>query len=311
MSAPRVLLTGATGFVGRHVTSDLLQRGYRVRAAVRDTATAALPVAVELVETGDLTPDFIWTRALGDIDCVVHAAGLAHADGQHPDGRYDLVNTQVTLSLARAAAASGVRRFAFLSSIRAQTGFSADVPLTEMDEPYPTDAYGRSKLAAERGLAALDIDWVALRPVLVYGEGVKANMAALLKLARLPLPLPLAGLKARRSILALENLAEAIAFAMTPDCPVRRAYIVADPEALSIPQMVSAMRRGLGRKPGLFTIPEALLARIAGILGQGERFEKLSAELIASPAALIAAGWVPPVQSEAALARLMAPRADV
>jgi nucleoside-diphosphate-sugar epimerase len=311
MSAPQVLLTGATGFVGRHVAADLLRRGYNVRSAVRTAATAALPAAVELVETGDLVPDFNWTIALAGIDCVVHAAGLAHADSQQTDDSYDLVNTQVTLSLARAAAASSVKRFVFLSSIRAQTGFSAGFSLTEMDEPRPTDAYGRSKLAAERGLAELDIDWIALRPVLVYGPGVKANMAALMKLARSPLPLPLGGLQARRSILALENLAAAIAFALTPDCPARRSFIVADPDAMSIPQMITAMRAGIGQQPGLFSVSEALLAGIAGIMGQGERFEKLSAGLVALPDALIAAGWVPPVRSEAALAQMMATRADV
>jgi nucleoside-diphosphate-sugar epimerase len=311
MTACRVLLTGATGFIGRYVASDLLHRGYAVRAAVRSAATVALPAAAELVGTGDWMPGFPWAAVLADVDYVVHAAGLAHADGQCTDNQYDLINTQMTLSLARAAATAGVRRFVFLSSIRAQTGFSATDPLSESDDLQPTDAYGRSKLAAERGLAALDIDWIALRPVLVYGPGVKANMAALLKLARSPLPLPLGGLKARRSILALENLASAIAFAMTTGCPARRAYIVSDPEPVSIPQIIMAARASLGRPPGLFTVPEALLARVAGILGQGKRFEKLSAGLVAPSAALIAAGWIQPVQSEAALVRLMADRADV
>jgi nucleoside-diphosphate-sugar epimerase len=306
MTTSRVLLTGATGFIGRYIASDLLRRGYDVRATVRNAATAALPAGLEIVATDELTPDFAWSAALRGVDYVIHAAGLAHADGQQADDRYDLVNTQVTLSLARAAVATGVRRFVFLSSIRAQTGFSAAAMVSEDDEPRPTDAYGRSKLAAERGLAVLDIDWIALRPVLVYGHGVKANMAALMQLARLPLPLPLAGLKATRSILALENLASAIAFAMTPACPARRPYIVSDPDALSVAQMIAAMRSGLGREPGLFIVPEALLAGIAGILGQRDRFGKLSAGLVASPAAIITAGWMPLVRSEAALAQLMA-----
>jgi nucleoside-diphosphate-sugar epimerase len=306
MTEFRVLLTGATGFVGRYVAADLLRHGYAVRAVVRNAAAAALPADVEIIAAADLTPDFAWMAALRDVDCVVHALGLAHADGRHADEQYDLVNTQLTLSLARAAAAASVRRLVFLSSIRAQTGFSADAPLSESDEPQPTDGYGRSKLAAEKGLAGLDIDWIALRPVLVYGPGVKANMAALMRLARLPLPLPLAGLKATRSILALENLAAAIIFAMKPRCPARRPYIVADPDALSVAQMIAAMRAGLGRKPGLFSVPESILAGIAGILGQSGRFEKLSAGFVAPPTALIAAGWMPRVRSEAALAQLMA-----
>ena len=98
---------------------------------------------------------------------------------------------------------------------------------------------------------------------------------------------------------------------MTPECPARRTYIVADPDALSIPQMIAAMRAGLGRSPGLFSVSEAVLAGIAGLLRQGARFEKLSAGLVALPDALIAAGWVPPVRSEAALAQMMAVHADV
>lgn len=312
MSAPAkelVLLTGATGFVGRHVATDLLARGYRVRAAVRRIASAALPAGVECLEIGDLAQALDWAPALVGVDKVIHAAGLAHADGPRDDASYDQVNTRVTLALARAAADAHVRRFVFLSSIRAQSGFSAQMALTEADEPQPTDAYGRSKLAAERGLETLDIDWIALRPVLVYGPGVKANMATLVRLAQLPLPLPLAGLKARRSILALDNLGAAIAFAMTAQCPARRAYIVADPEPVSVPEMIAAMRAGLGRRPGLFTLPERFLQVVARAMGQAARFEKLSAGLIAIPDALVAAGWAPPVASWQALTQLTAGRA--
>lgn len=306
MTASLVLLTGATGFVGRHVVADLLRRGYAVRAIVRNATSACLPDEVQVIETGDLTPDFAWTAALEGVCHVVHAAGLAHADGHLAEARYDLLNTQVTLALARAAMRANVRRFVFLSSIRAQAGFSAALPLSECDDPRPTDAYGRSKLAAERGLAGLNIEWVALRPVVVYGPGVKANMSALMRLAQLPFPLPLSGFRAGRSILAIENLADAIAFCLRADCPARRAYIVADPDPLDMARIIAAMREGLGRSPGLFSVPAVFLAMIAWALGQNERYEKLASGLVASPAALIDAGWKPPVRSEAALAQLMA-----
>ena len=219
MSGERILLTGASGFVGRHLLRDLLARGYRVRTVGRTTPPAGPDV--EHVTIGDLGTPIDWRPLLDGVDHVVHSAGLAHADGDIAEERYQAVNTQATLALARAAQAAGVRRFVFLSSIRAQSGPVSDRPLSESDTPAPTDAYGRSKLAAEQGLAGLDLDWVALRPVLVYGPGVKANMAALVKLARLPLPLPLGGLSAKRSLLAIENLSEAIAFALTEACPAR------------------------------------------------------------------------------------------
>jgi nucleoside-diphosphate-sugar epimerase len=121
-----------------------------------------------------------------------------------------VLNTEATIGLARAARRAGAKRFVFLSSIRAQCGPTSDTVLTEAVEPRPTDAYGKSKLAAERGLAELDLDWVSLRAVLVYGPGVKGNMAQLMRLARSPFPLPLGSLGARRSLLALENLSAAI-----------------------------------------------------------------------------------------------------
>lgn len=308
MNGERVLLTGASGFVGRHLLHDLIARGYRVRTAGRGTAPIA--PAVEHMAIGDLGAPIDWQPLLEGVDHVVHSAGLAHADGDTPEERYQAVNTQATLALARAAQAAGVRRFVFLSSIRAQSGPISGAPISEADAPAPTDAYGRSKLAAEQGLAKLDLDWIALRPVLVYGPGVKANMAALLKLARLPLPLPLGGLSAKRSLLAIENLSEAIAFALTRVCSARRSYIVADPEPLSVAQMLAAMRAGLDRGPGLIPVPPSLLALAARLAGRSGAYERMANSLVASPAALIKAGWRPPAETKAALGQLAANRAD-
>lgn len=303
MSA-RVLVTGASGFVGRHLVRALAEAGYGVRAASR-IAGAAIQ-GVEPVAIGDLGAAIDWPRLLAGVDHVVHAAGLAHADGELPEERYRQVNTQATLDLARAAQAAGIRRFVFLSSIRAQSGPIGERPLSEADTPAPTDAYGRSKLAAEQGLAELDLDWVALRPVLVYGPGVKANMAALVRLARLPVPLPLGGLAAQRSLLAVENLCGAIAFALSEDCPPRRSYVVADPEPLSVAEMLAAMRAGLGRRPGLIALPPAWLAFAARLAGRPAAYERLAGGLVACPDALISAGWRPRVETRAALARLAA-----
>ncbi|MCV9938062.1 NAD-dependent epimerase/dehydratase family protein [Boseaceae bacterium BT-24-1] len=304
MSGEHVLLTGATGFVGRHLLHDLVARGYRVRTAGRG-AVPAIP-NVEHVAIDDLGTPIDWLPLLAGVDHVVHSAGLAHADGDIPEERYRAVNTDATLALARAAQVAGVQRFIFLSSIRAQSGPVSDRLLSEADVPSPTDAYGRSKLAAEQGLAGLDLDWVALRPVLVYGPGVKANMAALLKLARLPMPLPLGALSAKRSLLAIENLAEAVAFALSEACPARRSYIVSDPEPLSVAEMLTAMRAGLARGPGLIAVPLPLLALVAQLSGRSAAFKRLAKGFVAAPGALISAGWQPPAETKAALARLAA-----
>jgi UDP-glucose 4-epimerase len=176
--------------------------------------------------------------------------------------------------------------------------------LTEDLPPQPTDAYGRSKLAAEEGLAQLDLDWVALRLVLVYGAGVKGNMAELLRFARAPYPLPLGALRGRRSLLALDNLVAAIDTVLAAPGRLRQPLIAADPAALTIPEMIAALRGGLGRSPGLVPVPPALLKAALHAAGRTETYQRLAGSLVAEPAALLKLGWKPPVTTVQALAAL-------
>jgi nucleoside-diphosphate-sugar epimerase len=222
----------------------------------------------------------------------------------HPEDDYRVLNTEATVGLARAAERAGVKRFVFLSSIRAQSGPVSDTVLTEDLPAQPTDPYGRSKLAAEEGLATLSIDWVALRPVLVYGPGVKGNMAALLALAQSPWPLPLGGLSAKRSLLCLDNLAAAVDTVLKAPGPLRRPFIVADPEPVTIPEMVTALRRGFGRGPGLIPVPSFVLKGAAALAGRSEAYERLAGSLVASPEALRNLGWQPVSSTRDALAEL-------
>ena len=301
MTGPLVALTGATGFIGRHLLRELPKRGWRVRVLLR--RPAELPPEASGAVVGDLARPQNMAAALAGVDAVIHSAGIAHVSGV-PEDDYRVLNTEATIGLARAAEKARARRFVFLSSVRAQTGPAADGVVTEADASKPTDAYGRSKLAAEEGLAALAIDWVALRPVLVYGPGVKGNMAALVRLARSPYPLPLGGLTARRSLLALDNLAAAIDTVLAVPGPLRRPLIVADPEPLTVPAMIAALREGLGRGPGLFPVPQRLMEAAFRALGRAEVFERLAGSLVASPAALQALGWAPPVGTREGLAAL-------
>jgi nucleoside-diphosphate-sugar epimerase len=302
-----IALTGATGFIGRHLLTDLTARGYRVRVLLR--RPTALPEGAASAVVGDLTRPINMAAALAGVDAVVHSAGLAHADlgasmSGAPEDDYRTLNTEATRRLAEAAARAKVRRFVFLSSIRAQVGPSAGGVVLEDDPASPTDAYGRSKLAAERALAETGLDWVALRPVLVYGAGVKGNMAALLRLARSPYPLPLGSLAARRSLIALDSLSEAVNAVLRAPQPLRRALIAADPDPLGLAEMIAALRAGLGRRPGLVPVPAAFLRLGCRMTGREALFARVAEGLVAQADGLPALGWRPAGTTRDGLARL-------
>jgi UDP-glucose 4-epimerase len=198
-----------------------------------------------------------------------------------------------------------VRRFVFISSVRAQAGASDPRILTEAMEPRPTDAFGRSKLAAEQSLAEVGIDWVALRLATVYGPDVTGNMAQLIRLAHSRAPLPFGALTARRSLLSLDNFAAAVDCVLNVDGPLRRVLITADPQPLTLGEMVAAMRRGLNRRPGLVPVPASILQTMLRAAGQADAYERLAKPLVADASALLRLGWTPPVSTEAGLEQLM------
>jgi nucleoside-diphosphate-sugar epimerase len=300
---PLIALTGATGFIGKFLLRELPKLGYRLRVLLR--RPSALPMESASAVVGDLARPQNMAAALADVGAVIHSAGLAHAMSGLPEDDYRMLNTEATIRLARAAQRAGVKRFVFLSSIRAQSGPSSEQVLTETLAPQPTDAYGRSKLAAEQGLAELDLDWAALRLTLVYGPGVKGNMAELLRLARSPYPLPFASLRAKRSLLALENLVGSIDTVLAAAEPLRQALIVADPEPLTIADMIAALRLGLQRKPGLLPVPPQLLELALRATGRAEIYQRLAGSLVADPSALMRLGWVPRVTSAEGLRALV------
>jgi len=299
---PLVALTGATGFIGQYLLKELSRRGYRLRVLLR--RPTMLPEGCASVLIGDLSRPYNMSEALAEVDAVIHTAGLANAMSGLPEDDYRLFNTEATVRFARAAERARVKRFVFLSSIRAQSGPTAEGVLTEKREPHPTDAYGRSKLEAEKGLAQTGLDWAALRLALVYGPGAQGNVARLLKLARSPYPLPLAGLRARHSLLALDNLVEAVDRVLAAPAPLKRPFIVADPKPLTIGEIVAALRQGLGRRAGLFYVPRPMLEAALRAAGHGGNCEPLFGSLVADPSALSRLDWTPPVATQQGLASL-------
>jgi UDP-glucose 4-epimerase len=202
-----------------------------------------------------------------------------------------------------------VKRIVLMSSIRAQCGPVSSGCVSETDTPAPTDAYGRSKLAGERALAAAlagsSTEHVILRPVVIYGAHAKGNMATLARLARSPIPVPFANLTAQRSVLAIPNLLDAVAHALSAPGLAGQTCIVADPEALTLPEMIAALRAGLGRRAGVLPLAVGLIGRAAALVGRGETLNRLTGGLAVDVSRLRSSGWRPQFGSEVGLYRWM------
>jgi nucleoside-diphosphate-sugar epimerase len=303
MSA-RVLVTGASGFVGRPLVDALVGAGHRVRATTRQPGEARFPAGVETVATGDYRQPVDWAPLLAGVDSVVHLAGIAHIGPAIDEADYDRVVHAATAELAAACSKAGTRRFVVMSSVRAQSGPAADGVLTEDDAPRPTEAYGRAKLRAEAAVRAAGVPWTILRPTMVYGAGAKGNLALLLRVADSPWPLPLAGLANRRSLVSLDNLIAAVRFVLGADVAVRQVYLVADPTPVTLPQIIAALRRGLGRAPRLYPVPLAVFAHTCRLIGRGDVWERIGGSLVVDSGKLIAAGWRPDADTLGTLARI-------
>jgi nucleoside-diphosphate-sugar epimerase len=303
--AQRILVTGASGFIGQHVVRVLADRGYSIRAAARHPIVFENP-RVEGVAVGDMSRSFAAEFLVRGVDAIIHAAGLSHAGTNLPPEAYTAINVDATRQLAKAARSARVKRFVLMSSIRSQVGVTHPEIVTEATPAAPTDAYGRSKLAAETIMAQMlegsQTRWTVMRPVLVYGPGVKGNMATLLKIAALPVPLPFGALKGRRSLVSIGNLISALQYVLQTQTAEDRTFIVADGQALTMAEIIRALRRGLGRHEMMLPIPDASVARLLRLAGKADFAERLTGDLIADAVGLRRIGWAAPEATADALA---------
>ena len=304
MTGRKVLITGASGFIGKPMVRALAASGWTVRAAARDPAAIPDIAGVERVTLPDFSRPADWSPLVEGVSHVVHLAGIAHAPGQLPDEIYARINTEIVGELANAAHGR-VERLVLMSSVRAQAGLSAGHVITETDPAKPTDAYGRSKLEAERLVSESGVPFTVLRPAVVYGRGVKGNIASLATLAQTPMPLPFGGLDNRRSLLALENLAVAIDLVLTSPKAEGEIFLVADSEPISVADMVAAMREGLGRAPHLIRVPAAGVKRLMATFGKEAEWERLSGNFVIDAAKLRGIGWTPRVKTREGIAAMM------
>jgi nucleoside-diphosphate-sugar epimerase len=295
-----ILVTGADGFVGRRLCESLARTGHDVRRAVRRVSGPALPPSVATV--GDIGPGTDWRGALDGAAAVVHLAARTHVlreTAADPLAEYRRINVEGARSLATQAAASGVRRLVFMSSVKVNGETAAARPFNEEDVPHPEDAYGISQWEAEQVLRGIEretgLEVVVLRPPLVYGPGVKGNFARLLQWVARGFPLPLAWVENRRSLIGLGNLVDAVIAAVNGSAAAGRTYLLSDGEDVSTPDLVRAMAAALGVAPRLLPFPVSLLELGARLAGRGPEAARLLGSLqVDSSAIRRELGWQPP-----------------
>jgi nucleoside-diphosphate-sugar epimerase len=305
----RILLTGASGFVGRATLRAALAAGHEVRAVVRQGAAPAPPAQV--VRISDLASYTGWCDAVDGVDAVVHLAARVHVmrnRGADSMAAFRAVNVEGARQVAGAAAEAGVRRFVFVSSVKVHGEASHDAPLTADSPLAPSDAYGCSKAEAEDALREMEsrtgVGVAVVRPPLVYGPGVRANFLTLLKAVSRGWPLPLGCVDNRRSLIYVDNLADLLLLAAVHPAAAGRAFLAADGPAVSTPELIRQMGKALGRPVKIPAVPESWLRLAGRVTGHSAAIDRLlgSLEVDDFPTRDIL-GWCQPVTAEDGLRR--------
>ena len=301
-----LLITGANGFVGSALCSEAILRGFIVRGAIRTVKDLQLDVketGLEKIVVGDINANTDWSHALLNCDVVIHLAARVHimCDGaDDPLAEFRLVNTVGSEHLARCAAASGVKRLVYISSIKVNgEETTGDVRFFEGDKPSPQDAYGISKCEAEQALcrvaAEIGLEVVIVRPPLVYGAGVKGNFSQMLRAVSLGLPLPFSGVKNKRDFAYVGNLVDALIVCTTHVGAAGNTYLVSDGEAVSTPHLLRGLAKAIGVTSRVFSCPIGLLKLAGALTGKTSQVERLVGSLqVDSSKIRRELSWAPP-----------------
>jgi nucleoside-diphosphate-sugar epimerase len=302
----KVLITGANGFVGSALCTNLLQQRHHVTALARSEALLSIDeqstqylcrLKADFTVISGLKQHFI------GLDAVVHCAARVHQvreEASDPLAAYRAVNTQATLALAQAAADAGVKRFVFLSSVKVNGEFTLHGQPFTSHQASPQDPYGISKWEAELGLreiaAKTGMDVVIIRPPLVYGAGVKANFLTMMRWLHRGIPLPLGAIQNQRSLVALPNLVDFISLCLTHPKAANQTFMISDQQDLSTTELLRGLGQALKRPARLLPVPQSVLEAGLKLVGKGGIAQRLCGDLTvdATPATQLL-GWKPPL----------------
>lgn len=297
----KIFLTGATGFIGSALLNNLIEKQHQVVAVTRKINKLDSSINQLLVQ--DIGEYDDWHSNLIRCGAIIHCAARVHvmnSSSIDPLFEFRSVNTVGTLSFARQAAESGVRRFIFISSIKVNGESTVvDLPFTSGDKVRPEDPYGISKAEAEEGLLEIaketGMEVVIIRPPLVYGLGVKGNFLNLLKLSKLPIPLPFGSIDNKRSMVYLDNLVDLIVTCIDHPNAANRVFLASDGDDLSLVRLLTLIRQSMNKSPLLLPIPSFLFNLLGRLSGKSELVDRLIGNLqvdISDAKALL--GWQPP-----------------
>ncbi|MCP4650717.1 MAG: SDR family oxidoreductase [PVC group bacterium] len=311
----KILVTGATGFIGRAVCVKLLENGWKFKAVVRkDFNPSVLPTGIEKVYIESIENYNFCDKDFSEVEAVIHLAARVHMINDKavaPLDAFRKVNVLGTKRLALAAAKAGVKRFIFLSSVKVN-GETTVRPYTEKDKPDPQDAYGVSKKEAEDALADMAAETgmqiVIIRPPLVYGLGVKANFRSLIKITKAGIPLPFKNIYNKRSFVYLGNLADAIIICIDHIRAAGETFLISDGEDVSVAELINKIAIAMNRKPALFSFNQGILRSFCKVIGKSEELEKLAGSLLVDSSKMRnILGWTPPFSLEEGLKETVKP----
>jgi len=308
----RIVITGASGFVGKALCKRFMADGHDVAGTIHSAKSSlAVPFGTKQVFVKDLASETDWSDALKNADIVVHLAARVHVmddTASDPLVEFRKVNLQGTKRLAEAAMASGVKRFIYLSSIKVNgEATPMEAAFSENDKPQPGDPYGVSKLETEEALRAMigrsPMEIVIIRPPLVYGPEVAANARRLFAAVYKNQPFPLASVSNKRSLVYLGNLVDAITTCAFHPKAAGQLYLVSDGEDLSTPDLIRRIADAFGGSARLFHVPVGLMSFAAALLGKRAMIDRLTGSLRVDRSKITRElGWQPPFTANQGIA---------